>query len=94
VPIASAFTAAAGLGAPDPFGGSAGWRARYGDAPVSQFLGAETMAQRWNLSRDDLEAYALESHRRALRAIEAGRFAAETAPLAGVHTDECPRPDT
>src|SRR5207302_9522923 len=55
IPIGSAWRAVAGLGVPDPFSGSLGWRARYGDAPVSQFHGAELMAARWGVSRGDME---------------------------------------
>lgn len=64
---------------------------RYGPQPPTQFRAAQMIAERWNLSRQALEAYALESHRRALRAIEQGRFAREIVPLAGVEHDETPR---
>ena len=74
IPISSAMTCAAPLGFTDPFSGSAGWRARFGDAPVSQFVAAQRIADHWNLSRDAMERYALESHRRAIAAIEAGHF--------------------
>jgi acetyl-CoA acyltransferase len=42
---------------------------------------AEKVAQQWKVSRDDQDAFALESHRRALTAIDAGEFAAEIAPV-------------
>jgi acetyl-CoA C-acetyltransferase len=77
-----------------PFAGSRGWRARYGDQEVSQFRGAEMIARDWDLSREDMEAFAFESHRRAVRAIDEGRFAREIAPIEGVTTDEGPRRDT
>ena len=77
-----------------PFAGSRGWRARYGDQEVSQFRGAEMIARDWDLSREDMEAFALESHRRAVRAIDEGRFTREIAPIEGVTTDEGPRRDT
>src|SRR5437588_8549122 len=70
IPIASGMTAAEPLGFTDPFSGSTGWVARYGDQEVSQFRGAEMIAEKWGISRADMEAYALESHRRARRAIE------------------------
>ncbi|MFI7455104.1 acetyl-CoA C-acetyltransferase [Nonomuraea sp. NPDC049714] len=77
-----------------PFAGSRGWRARYGDQEVSQFRGAEMIARDWDISREDMEAFAFESHRRAVRAIDEGRFAREIAPIEGVTTDEGPRRDT
>ncbi|GGP15777.1 acetyl-CoA C-acetyltransferase [Nonomuraea glycinis] len=77
-----------------PFAGSRGWRARYGDQEVSQFRGAEMIARDWDVSREDMEAFAFESHRRAVRAIDEGRFTREIAPIEGVTTDEGPRRDT
>lgn len=77
-----------------PYAGSEGWRARYGDAPVNQFHGAQLIAEKWDISRSDMEEFALRSHRRAIRAIDEGRFARETVALAGVTTDEGPRRDT
>ena len=50
----------------DPFTSSPGWVKRYGDTRFDQFDGAEQIAQRWDISRDDMEQFALESHRRAL----------------------------
>ncbi|MFC4059200.1 acetyl-CoA C-acetyltransferase [Planomonospora corallina] len=95
VPIGYAMTAGQALGFGEgPFAGSAGWRARYGDQEVSQFRGAEMIAEHWGLSRQELEAFAYESHRRAVRAVDEGRFAREIAPLAGVEHDEGPRRDT
>jgi len=94
VPIGTALVAAEPLGHDDPFGGSQGWVQRYGTQEVSQFRGAEMIAEKWDFSRADMEAYALESHRRAVRAIDEGRFVAEVEPVAGVTTDEGPRRDT
>ena len=65
IPIAAALTAAEPFGFSDPFSGSKGWQARYGDQEVSQFRGAEMIVEKWDISRDDMERYALESHRRA-----------------------------
>jgi len=56
-------------------------QARYGVSGFSQFAGAEMMAQKCQLRREDLDAYALESHRRAARATEDGAFADEILPL-------------
>ncbi|MER7077432.1 acetyl-CoA C-acetyltransferase [Saccharopolyspora kobensis] len=97
IPIGSALRGAAELGFPIAYGpgsGSTGWQERYGDEEVTQFRGAELMAEKWQISRDDMEEFALRSHRRAVEAIDAGRFAAELAPLAGVEHDEGPRRDT
>src|SRR5689334_16648635 len=72
IPIGSAFRAAVAIGVeqPDPFGGSTGWVKRYGDQPVNQFYGAELIADKWGISREEMEGFALESHRRALQAID------------------------
>jgi acetyl-CoA C-acetyltransferase len=94
IPIAAALTAAEPLGFTDPFSGSAGWRARYGDQEVSQFRGAEMIAEKWDISRDDMERYALESHRRAIRAIDEERFEREIVPYGEVAVDEGPRRET
>ncbi|WP_018656040.1 acetyl-CoA C-acetyltransferase [Actinomadura flavalba] len=75
-----------------PFG--EGWAERYGMQEISQFRGAQLMAEKWGLSREDLERFALESHRRAAKAIEAGYFDREIAPIAGLAKDEGARPDT
>ena len=91
VPLSWAHGAAAQLGFPDPFTGSEGWAARYGGQEISQFRGVELMARRWGFDREDLEAYAAESHRRALAAQGAGSFDREIVPLAGVERDEGPR---
>jgi acetyl-CoA C-acetyltransferase len=94
IPIASAMTVAQPLGFDDPFTGSEGWRARYGTQEVSQFRGAEMIAEKWGISRDDMEAFALESHRRAVNAIDEGRFEREILPYGDVANDEGPRRDT
>ena len=94
VPIGYALTAAEPLGHTDPFSGSHGWVRRYGDQEVSQFLGAEMIAEKWGITRGEMERYALESHRRAVRAIDEGRFEAEIVSLDHVVCDEGPRRDT
>jgi acetyl-CoA C-acetyltransferase len=94
IPISSAMTLAQPLGFPDPFSTSKGWVARYGPGEVSQFRGAEMIAEKWGITREDMEVFALESHRRAIRAIDEGRFAGEIAPVGDVSVDEGPRRDT
>ncbi|GAA2482565.1 acetyl-CoA C-acetyltransferase [Streptomyces thermolineatus] len=91
LPISSAMTAGQAYGFDDPFSGSVGWRDRYGLQEVSQFRAAEMIAEKWSLSRDEMEAFAVRSHERALRAREQGLFDAETVPCAGLQRDECPR---
>ncbi len=94
IPISSAMLAGQPLGFPDPFSGSKGWKARFGDQPVNQFYSAQRIADHWDLSRRDMEVYALESHRRALAAIAEGRFEREIVGLEGVTKDETPRVST
>ena len=94
VPISSAMTAGEALGFTDPFSGSEGWRARYGEQEVSQFHAAEMIADKWEISREDMERYALESHRRAVAAIDEGRFEREIAVYGDVTQDEGPRRGT
>ena len=91
IPISSAMTCAEPLGFSDPFSGSKGWVNRYGSEPPTQFNSAQMIADKWGLSRKDLEIYSLESHARALHAIAEGRFKREIVPLEGVENDETPR---
>jgi acetyl-CoA C-acetyltransferase len=94
IPIASAMTAAEPLGFTDPFSGSEGWVKRYGTQEVSQFRAAELIAEKWNISREDMERFAYESHQRAIRAQDEDRFANEIVPVNDVTADEGPRRDT
>jgi acetyl-CoA C-acetyltransferase len=71
-----------------------GWNARYGDQEISQFRGAQLIVEKWGFSREDLERFSLESHRRAVTAIDEGRFTDQIAPLAHLDTDEGARRDT
>ncbi|MFB7498751.1 acetyl-CoA C-acetyltransferase [Streptomyces sp. NPDC056161] len=77
-----------------PFAGSEGWRARYGDQPVNQFAGAEMIAEKWRITREDMEEFALRSHQRAVRAVDEGRFDRELVAYGDVTADEGPRRDT
>jgi acetyl-CoA acyltransferase len=69
---------------------------------VPQGISAEVIAEEWGLSREQLDTFSLESHRRAVRAIDEGRFANEVVPIdltnphVGVvfDVDETPRRDT
>ena len=94
IPIGYALTATESMGFSDPFSGSKGWVERYGTQEVSQFRGAEMIAEKWDITRDEMEKFALESHQRALRAQQEGRFENEIVALEGVSRDEGPRADT
>ena len=85
----------------DPFGPLVA--ARYPEGLAPQGIGAELIAARWNISRDELDAFAAESHRRAATAWADGRFDREVAglkapgldgSLVDVSTDETIRPGT
>jgi acetyl-CoA C-acetyltransferase len=91
IPISAAMLAGQAYGHETPFQGSPGWQARYGDQEVSQFRSAEMIAERWNCSRDDMEAFAVESHERAIRATAEGRFEGEIVAVGEVTRDEGPR---
>ncbi len=91
IPISSAMLVAQPLGFDDPFSTSKGWVRRYGTAPVSQFNAAEMIAEKWDISREDMERFALQSNQRAERAIDEGRFKREIVPLGDFADDETPR---
>jgi acetyl-CoA C-acetyltransferase len=91
IPISSAMLAGEPYGFENPFAGSPGWEARYGTQEVSQFRAAEMIAEKWDITRADMEAFAVESHERALRARAEGRFEREIVPLEGLTFDEGPR---
>lgn len=91
IPIGAANSIMQDQGFPNPFAGSKAWTDRYGDQQISQFHGAEMMANRWGITRDQAEAFAAESHRRAIASQEAGFFSEEILPLGGLRDDEGPR---
>jgi len=92
VPIGSSVYLGVQAGQPMPYAN--GWADRYGDQEISQFRGAQLMAEKWGLKRLDLEEFSLASHQRAINAIDAGYFDGQIAPLNGVTADEGPRRDT
>ena len=94
IPISQAMIAGQALGFGDPFRGSPGWLARYGDQEVSQFRSAEMIAEKWGCSRLDMERFALRSNERAVAAIDGGLFDAEIAPVGAFARDETPRRGT
>ena len=96
IPISAAMLVADQYGFTTPFAESPGWIARYGDVEVSQFNSAEMIAEKWGISREQMEEFALASHERARTAIAEGRFKSEIAPVAlpdgqSFAVDECPR---
>lgn len=93
IPLSAAVNAGTEEGWGKPFD-SIGWRKRFGDHRTSQFLAADAIAEKWEISREDMEVFALQSHQRALRAIDEGRFSHEIVPYGDVALDSCPRPDT
>jgi acetyl-CoA C-acetyltransferase len=94
IPIAAAMMAGQAFGHENPFTGSDGWLARYGDQEISQFRSADLIADKWNISRAAMEEFALASHQRAVAAIDSGHFTAEIEPYGDLKADECPRRDT
>jgi acetyl-CoA C-acetyltransferase len=96
IPISAAMLVGEPYGFSTPFAQSPGWLARYGDVEVSQFRSAEMIAEKWGISRERMEAFALTSHARARTAIAEGRFVSQIEPVdlpdGGVlAVDECPR---
>ena len=94
IPISAAMLVGQQYGFTTPFAESPGWQKRYGDQEVSQFRSAELIAERWDISRDDMEAFAFESHQRAIRATDEGRFDREIEPVGDLRHDEGPRRDS
>ena len=94
IPISAAMYAGQAYGFETPFNGSRRWAERYGDEPVDQIYAAEQIAQRWDISREQMEAFGLESNRRAETALAEGRFDAETLPVGDLKRDETVRAGT
>ena len=94
IPISSAMIVGKEFGFSTPTNESKRWLERYGDQEISQFLGAEMIAERWDISRDDMERFALASHQRAFAAIRAGHFDNEIVAVDGFAVDETPRETT
>jgi acetyl-CoA C-acetyltransferase len=68
------------------------WIERYGEQEISQFRGAQLIAEKWGITRERMEEFAVESHRRAAAATDEGRFTSQLAPLNGLDRDEGIRP--
>ena len=91
IPISSAMIVWREFGFSTPTAESAFWAQRYRDEEISQFRGAEMIAQRWDISREDMERFALASHQRAFAAIRGGHFDNEIVAVEGFAVDETPR---
>lgn len=91
LPISAAMIAGQAYGFDDPFRGAKGWDARYGDEEVNQIRSAEMIAEKWKISRQAMEVFALASHRRAQTAIDNGWFEKEIAPIGDFARDETVR---
>ncbi|MFF0451972.1 acetyl-CoA C-acetyltransferase [Nocardia africana] len=91
IPISAAMLAGKEYGFDSPFVGAKGWDHRYGTGEVSQFNGAQLIAEKWDISREDMERWALRSHERARKAIAEGSFDREIVPVGDFWIDEGPR---
>ncbi len=94
IPISAAMLAAEPYGFSNPFNTSPGWVARYGDGILNQINSAEMIANKWGISREAMEEFALASHQRAQAAWDNGWFDREVSPLNGLERDETIRPQT
>ena len=94
IPISAAMFAGQPYGFDNPFNTSPGWIARYGNGVLNQINSAEMIANKWGISREAMEGFALASHQRAQAAWDNGWFASEVAALNGVTQDETIRAAT
>jgi acetyl-CoA C-acetyltransferase len=85
VPLNSSGDPALGYGY--PFAGE-GWTKHYGDQEIHQFRGGDLIAEKWDVSVDDMVDLAVRSHANAARAQDEGRFDREVLEVAGVRHDE------
>lgn len=91
IPIGSSTSAGEQLGYGHMYHGSEGWERRYGTGGVHQIPGAQTIAERWDISREEMERFAVDSHARAKKAAADGRFDREIVPFGDCVADEGPR---
>jgi acetyl-CoA acetyltransferase family protein len=80
--------ATAGQGVGMPFGPTVGARYAPKGGLVPQGIGAEMIAERWGISREDVDAFSASSHQKAARATAEGRFENEIVPVALKHKDK------
>ncbi|HTM85076.1 MAG TPA: acetyl-CoA C-acetyltransferase, partial [Mycobacterium sp.] len=91
IPISSAMSVGEQFGFTSPTNESKKWLERYGDQEISQFRGAEMIAEKWDLPREEMERFALASNERAFAAIRGGHFDNEIISVGEFRVDECPR---
>lgn len=91
IPISGAMYAGQAYGFETPFSSSPAWNARYGAEEVNQIYAAEKIAEKWDINREDMEAFALASNQRAEAAIDSGRFDREIVPVGEFAKDETVR---
>ncbi len=94
IPISAAMYAGQPYGFDNPFNTSPGWVERYGDGLLNQIKSAQMIADKWEISREEMEEFAFASHERAQKATDEGWFKNEIAPLNGLEQDETIRPNT
>ncbi|MFV8265890.1 steroid 3-ketoacyl-CoA thiolase FadA6 [Mycolicibacterium peregrinum] len=94
IPISSAMVVGKEFGFTSPTNESKSWLHRYGDQEISQFRGSEMIAEKWDISREEMEEFASNSHQRAFAAIRAGHFDNEIIPVGDFGVDEGPREST
>jgi acetyl-CoA C-acetyltransferase len=81
IPISAAMLAGQPYGFSTPFAESPGWQARYGDQEVSQFRSAQLIADKWGITREEMDELALQSHARAAAGTDDGFFSGEIVPV-------------
>ena len=89
VPIGASIRDGYEKGHGQPFN-SNGIRERYPGVQFSQFAGAEMIAKRWGFSRDQIDEFSYNSHRKAAEATKAGHFTKEIMPVKGVTKSDQP----
>ena len=87
VTLNSSGTVGPDLGFRYPFDGDL-WNERYGDQEIHQFRGGELIAERWDISRREMEELALASHAKAANAWAEGRFDTQVVPIGDCARDE------
>lgn len=87
VTLNSSGTVGPDLGFRYPFDGDL-WNERYGDQEIHQFRGGELIAERWDISRREMEELALASHAKADNAWAEGRFDTQVVPIGDCARDE------
>lgn len=94
IPISAAMYAGQPHGFDNPFNTSPGWVDRYGDGILNQISSAEMIADKWEIGREEMEAFALASHQRAKEATDMDWFDDEIIPFGRLAQDETIRPNT